>query len=80
MIYQPLIAAADHVTKARREETALARKLDTGLFGEAAAGRPWPEHDAALCRSYAREATHEWLYSAALLLDALLCDGGSDGR
>jgi hypothetical protein len=65
-----LLAAADHVRAARREEAALGRKLDTGLFGAASAGRPWPEHDAALCRDYEREAARSWLYAARCLLEA----------
>ena len=67
-----LLAAADHVRAARREEAALGRKLDTGLFGAASAGRPWPEHDAALCREISYEATRAWLFAVECLLDALL--------
>lgn len=65
-------ATAHHVALARREETALGRKLDTGRFGATAAADPWPEHDLTLCCSYWREANKEWLYAAACLLDALL--------
>jgi hypothetical protein len=65
-------AAAGHAAAAQREESALGRKLDAGLFGQASAGRPWPEHDAALCRDYEREAARSWLFAAQCLLGALL--------
>jgi hypothetical protein len=73
-----LRAAAGYVDRARREEVALARKVDTGIFGAEAAGRPWPGHDAALCRSYEYEAQKAWLYAVTMLLDAL--NGGRDGQ
>jgi hypothetical protein len=73
-----LRAAAGYVDRARREEVALARKIDNGLFGAEAAGRPWPGHDAALCRSYEYESQKAWLYAVAMLLDAL--NGGRDGQ
>jgi hypothetical protein len=64
-------AARDHVRAARREEAALGCKLGTGLFGAASAGRPWPEHDAALCRDYEHAAARSWLFAVQCLLEAL---------
>lgn len=72
-----LAASARHVTVAHREEAALERKLDTGRFGAESAGRPWPAHDAALCRDYAREAERSWFFATRLLLEVLLSGGES---
>ena len=63
-----LRVSARHVAEARDEEAALARKLDSGLFGEAARGRPWPEHDLALCIDYQREAAKSWVHALDNLL------------
>lgn len=67
-----LLPAQAHVREALRTEAALARKLDGGLFGPDASGRPWPEHDASLCRQTADDAARAWLLATVFALELLL--------
>ena len=50
------------------EEASCDRLIDTGLFGDAAKDRPWPDHDKALVRDFKRLIERDCVTLIAFLM------------